>query len=334
MGTPASACRQYDNAGIEHVSDTDEDDSDDDDFDEDDTSTRQECMKLLFLLGIIAIVIVLADEVGDLLLSTQSFLRQIPLVLGLPVIVLGAGLRRLAPPIYYIAPIGTLSLLYLLRFGAYRAACIYQAVKMLDTVWFLGIRYYYASFMDALVDPNAKEAGHFVPHDILRGLRGLDREWAHRIRGFGIRGFATIVVLGCAWGTDELVTLYFLCTRCGLTISSFGLGWLGVQTALLPENIVRAFALETVAADFTNVRAIRRGLLLTPIWILLLWAVIAIATTLLVHAVHVRLLSSEFRARGLADSAPSPNSSIRREQRRVELTAQQQTELEESSNIP
>ncbi|KAJ8605332.1 hypothetical protein CTAYLR_002381 [Chrysophaeum taylorii] len=296
-------------------------------------STVRELMKCLLIAAIVGVLVVLSEEVGELLLATRSFLRRIPLAWGLPAIVAIGGIRRLTPPIYYAFPFSTLAQLYLLRWGVYATAFVFQATLLADIVWFVPIRHIYSGFMGALVDPNDKTARKYVPRDLLRALRGLDREWAHRIKPGGLRGSATMVALGTAWATDELVTYYFFCTRCALSVPAFAGPWIGILVATLPWAIVRAFAIDIVTANYTSLRKIRRWLLRVPLWLIVLWVVIDSSATIFAHYVHVNLIASAFRGDSDDEEEDSPEI-IARERRRARLRAAMREQLVETRSPP
>lgn len=308
------------------------------------TSRRRECVKYFIVIGVIVTMIVLSDEVGELLLSTRSFLSTIPLTLGIPLVILCSGFQRVLPPAHYILPLNTLSMLYLLSLlGVYPAAFIMSGVKLLDTVWFFAIRFLYSRIMSGGDEGGTSKC---IPKDLLRALGVLDEGWGEKIKVRGFRGIKNMVVLGCAWVTDELVTLYFLCTRCDLTAIYFGCGWFATQTLLLPEQILRAFTLNEVTSSFTDWTALQRGFQLTPWWILLLWTVIAVSTTIACHAFNIKLAISECEedsddedddetasrspssvATGSRRSRNGGRVELTREERRAQIVAEQRNEL-------
>uniref|UniRef100_A0A7S3JY44 Transmembrane protein n=1 Tax=Aureoumbra lagunensis TaxID=44058 RepID=A0A7S3JY44_9STRA len=333
--------------------------------DDDDSSLQRECFKLMFVTAIVVTLVLTSEEVGRLVLSTQSYLRRIPLVYGLIGIAILTCPRRVLLPVAYVVPLASISLLYLVaKVGWVRAGLMWQAIMLLDCVWFLMIRYYWSNFMAALVNPHNTYSKKFVPRDLLRALRGLDREWAHRISPQDIKSLLAVIVLGMAWGTNEQITVYFLSTRCNLSFLSFALRWTCTQILLIPETLVFTHSIELIIADFVSTSAISKVFNRTPVWLLVLWLTLAIIATIVVHTVHAKLLvdfaqdpqSQSMRDRrsssssftqganlrrqqsscSVGDVVIHPSSSINdqlpsREQRRIELRSQMRLELDENN---
>ena len=263
----------------------------DEEEEEDEVDWRKELLKLCFVAGIIAMLVVLSEEVGTFLLGTQAFLSQIPLSWGLIGITILSGPRRVVLPLYYIFPFSVVSLLYLVeKVGWVKAGLLYQCISLFDSFWFFGIRYFWSSFMKALADPTNKTSKHIIPRYLHHTLKTLDREWAHRIAPMDSEAFASIVLLAVAWATDEQITVYFICSRCDLTPAFFASSWTVSIIFRIPEYLVRARIVNIVAENFMAFKAMGRGLRDTPLWIIIIFSILALSSTLLVHAVHAQLI--------------------------------------------
>ena len=258
---------------------------------EDPPQLSRELLKVLFLGSIIVTMIIMSEEVGRLVLSAQSALSVVPLSAALVAMVAVSGPRRAMWPLYYVFPFSTLCLLYLVeKVGWVRGGLLYQCVLLSDDLWFVMIRWLWKPFMAAVTDPSNEKSRRCVPRDLLRALGTLDSEWGHRIAPMSLESYGSILVLSAAWGTDEQITLYFLCTRFDLSWAFFAFSWTSGLILRLPENLVRARAIKIIAADFASLKGWRRGLEKTPVWLIVLWACIAIVSTLIVHAVHAQLI--------------------------------------------
>ena len=55
----------------------------------------------------------------------------------------------------------------------------------------------------------------------------------------------TVALLGSAYGCDEMVTLYFLATRCDASLTFFAVAWLATQLLQLPSALVRAYTVQS-----------------------------------------------------------------------------------------
>ena len=79
----------------------------------------------------------------------------------------------------------------------------------------------------------------YTPQEL---LRILDARWKGLIAPPGVlhRRLGTVALLGAAWATDEMVTLYFLATRCALDVPFFAAAWAGVLVTTTPEVLVKA----------------------------------------------------------------------------------------------
>mmetsp|Transcript_11395 Transcript_11395/g.37447 ORF Transcript_11395/g.37447 Transcript_11395/m.37447 type:complete len:358 (-) Transcript_11395:55-1128(-) len=259
---------------------------------EEETSWQKELLKWFVIAAIIAALVVLSEEVGKLLLGTRSGLSVVPLSWGVVGIIVLSCPRRVILPLFYIFPFSTVSLLYLAdKAGWAKAGLIYSCVMAFDVVWFFGIRYYWTGFMKAVAEPADPRGRRVIPKYVHRALRTLDREWAHRIAPMDAEGFASLVLLSVAWATDEQITIYFLAARCELTWPFFASSWFTSVVLRVPETLVRARIIEIVAKNFANLNALARGLNDTPLWLLILFSALALASTLLVHAVHAQLIA-------------------------------------------
>ena len=160
--------------------------TDEDEYDSDDEpDLTHECFKLMVLVGLIVALVLLNKEVGAALLTMKNWLlKHIPLYAYFLGYVAVQGCRRLLPPLYYAMPIGLLTIFYLVaRLGWLRAGFLYQAWQMLDCVWFVGIRYVYTDKVALVLDRSreGKKIRKYLPRDVVRLLRVLDREWKRRI---------------------------------------------------------------------------------------------------------------------------------------------------------
>ena len=54
-----------------------------------------------------------------------------------------------------------------------------------------------------------------------------------------------VALLGSAYGCDEMVTLYFLATRCDASLAFFAVAWLATQLLQLPSALVRAYTVQS-----------------------------------------------------------------------------------------
>jgi hypothetical protein len=54
-----------------------------------------------------------------------------------------------------------------------------------------------------------------------------------------------VALLGSAYGCDEMVTLYFLATRCDASLAFFSVAWLATQLLQLPSALVRAYTVQS-----------------------------------------------------------------------------------------
>ena len=57
--------------------------------------------------------------------------------------------------------------------------------------------------------------------------------------------FTQVALLGSAYGGDEMVTLYFLATRCDASLAFFAVAWLATQLLQLPSALVRAYTVQS-----------------------------------------------------------------------------------------
>ena len=301
--------------------------STDDAYDSDDEpDLTHECFKLMVLVGLIVALVLLNKEVGAALLTMKNWLlKHIPLYAYFLGYVAVQGCRRLLPPLYYAMPIGLLTIFYLVaRLGWLRAGFLYQAWQMLDCVWFVGIRYVYTDKVALVLDKSreGKKIRRYLPRDVVRLLRVLDREWKRRI-STGDYSVAwrvvTVALLGSAYGCDEMVTLYFLATRCDASLAFFAVAWLATQLLQLPSALVRAYTVQSfvgaLAEDDWGIlgSAFRKA----PVALVVVWVVVAVVATVAVHSVHCKLLWEH------APSSPrSPRTA-----RRAELVAHQRRNL-------
>ena len=135
------------------------------------------------------------------------------------------------------------------------------------------------------------------------------------IVGVASTGDATALRYGC----DEMVTLYFLATRCDASLAFFAVAWLATQLLQLPSALVRAYTVQSfvgaLAEDDWGIlgSAFRKA----PVALVVVWVVVAVVATVAVHSVHCKLLW---------DNAPSSPRSPRTA-RRAELTAHQRRDL-------
>ena len=227
--------------------------STDDEYDSDDEpDLTHECFKLMVLVGLIVALVLLNKEVGAALLTMKNWLlKHIPLYAYFLGYVAVQGCRRLLPPLYYAMPIGLLTIFYLVaRLGWLRAGFLYQAWQMLDCIWFIGIRYVYTDKVALVLDKSreGKKIRKYLPRDVVRLLRVLDREWKRRISQgeYSVAWrVATVALLGSAYGCDEMVTLYFLATRCDVGLAFFTVAWLATQLLQLPSALVRAYTVQS-----------------------------------------------------------------------------------------
>ena len=54
-----------------------------------------------------------------------------------------------------------------------------------------------------------------------------------------------VALLGSAYGCDEMVTLYFLATRCDASLAFFIVAWIATQLLQLPSALVRAYTVQS-----------------------------------------------------------------------------------------
>ena len=318
---------------------------DDDDDDGDDDSLTRECSKLLLIVGFIVAIVFAGQEIGDALLTTRGFLRtHVPLYAFLPALVAVNGFRRLLPPAFYVVPVGTLSLLYLVSaLGWARGALVYQALKLADVGWFLLIRRWYSAPAAALLEGDRGARGRarrWLPRDVEKLLRILDARWAGLIAPPGVlhRRLGTVALLGAAWATDEMVTLYFLATRCALDVPFFAAAWAGVLVTTTPEVLVKARAVVGFvnAASESDWGVLARALRTTPPWLLASFAVVSGGATLVVHGVHLRLIWDEAPDDDRAVELPSRavrDDAEDREKRRAEVLAAQRRGLDDGGYL-
>ena len=226
--------------------------STDDEDSDDEPDLTHECFKLMVLVGLIVALVLLNKEVGAALLTMKNWLlKHIPLYAYFLGYVAVQGCRRLLPPLYYAMPIGLLTIFYLVaRLGWLRAGFLYQAWQMLDCVWFVGIRYVYTDKVALVLDKSreGKKIRRYLPRDVVRLLRVLDKEWKRRISQgeYSVAWrVATVALLGSAYGCDEMVTLYFLATRCDASLAFFAVAWLATQLLQLPSALVRAYTVQS-----------------------------------------------------------------------------------------
>ena len=159
--------------------------STDDEDSDDEPDLTHECFKLMVLVGLIVALVLLNKEVGAALLTMKNWLlKHIPLYAYFLGYVAVQGCRRLLPPLYYAMPIGLLTIFYLVaRLGWLRAGFLYQAWQMLDCIWFVGIRYVYKDKVALVLDKSreGQKIRRYLPRDVVRLLRVLDKEWKRRI---------------------------------------------------------------------------------------------------------------------------------------------------------
>ena len=225
----------------------------DEEYDSDDEpDLTHECFKLMVLVGLIVALVLLNKEVGAALLTMKNWLlKHIPLYAYFLGYVAVQGCRRLLPPLYYAMPIGLLTIFYLVaRLGWLRAGFLYQAWQMLDCIWFVGIRYVYTDKVALVLDKSreGQKIRRYLPRDVVRLLRVLDKEWKRRISQgeYSVAWrVATVALLGSAYGCDEMVTLYFLATRCDVGLAFFTVAWLATQLLQLPSALVRAYTVQS-----------------------------------------------------------------------------------------
>ena len=300
--------------------------TDEDSDSDDEPDLTHECFKLMVLVGLIVALVLLNKEVGAALLTMKNWLlKHIPLYAYFLGYVAVQGCRRLLPPLYYAMPIGLLTIFYLVaRLGWLRAGFLYQAWQMLDCIWFVGIRYVYTDKVALVLDRSreGKKIRRYLPRDVVRLLRVLDREWKRRI-STGDYSVAwrvvTVALLGSAYGCDEMVTLYFLATRCDVSLAFFIVAWLATQLLQLPSALVRAYTVQSfvgaLAEDDWGIlgSAFRKA----PVALVVVWVVVAVVATVAVHSVHCKLLWEH------APSSPrSPRTA-----RRAELVSRQRRDL-------
>ena len=114
----------------------------------------------------------------------------------------------------------------------------------------MGIRYVYTDKVALVLDRSreGKKIRRYLPRDVVRLLRVLDREWKRRISTghYSVAWrVATVALLGSAYGCDEMVTLYFLATRCDASLAFFTVAWLATQLLQLPSALVRAYTVQS-----------------------------------------------------------------------------------------
>ena len=275
----------------------------------------------MVLVGLIVALVLLNKEVGAALLTMKNWLlKHIPLYAYFLGYVAVQGCRRLLPPLYYAMPIGLLTIFYLVaRLGWLRAGFLYQAWQMLDCVWFVGIRYVYTDKVALVLDRSreGKKIRKYLPRDVVRLLRVLDREWKRRI-STGDYSVAwrvvTVALLGSAYGCDEMVTLYFLATRCDASLAFFR----------------RRVARDAAPAAAVGARAGLHGPVLrrrpgrgrlghpgqrlpeAPVALVVVWVVVAVVATVAVHSVHCKLISTQVLGARALEPAESPAVGRRR----------------------
>ena len=241
-----------------------------------------------------------SEKIGTALLRTRGFLRrEVPLCYFVPGFLAIQCARRLFPPFYYCCPVNALAMLYLVSvMGWLRAGLLFQVLKLADCVWFVLIKKRYAATAEALLDPSADSAAveRWLPRDVSRLLGVLDVCWRSRIAPDGGRSGAhrlgTVALLGSAWATDEMVTLYFVATRCGLGAPFFALCWAAVLVCTAPEFLVKARTIQGIvnAAAESDFSEIARALKNSPPWLIAAFALFSGTSTLVVHTVHLRLI--------------------------------------------
>ena len=317
--------------------------------DDEEEALSRECLKLLVLIGVIVAIVLLGQEIGSALLRTRGFLRtHVPLGAFLPTLFVVSGVRRLVPPLFYCVPIGTLAMLYLVSaLGWARGALVYQALKLGDVAWFFVVRRCYAAPAAVLLDggggADARRLRRWLPSDVLRLLRVLDARWKSLIAppGPAPRRVATVALLGAAWATDEMVTLYFLATRCALDAPFFAAAWASVLVATTPEALVKARAVVGLvnAASESDWGVLLRALRHTPPWLIAAFALISGGATVVVHGVHLRLIWESApdddadavelpRGRTTARDAPPSAGASDRDERKRAIVATQRRDLE------
>jgi len=271
----------------------------DDDSDDDEANLGHECAKLLVLCGLIVALVLMNKEIGAALLTMKSWLlKHIPLYAYFLAYVAVQGCRRLVPPLYYAIPIGLLTIFYLVaRLGWLRAGFVYQSWQLLDIIFFVAIKCIWIDKIALVLDRSheGKKIRKYLPRDLVKLLRVLDKEWKRRISE-GEYSFAwrvgTVALLGNAYGCDEMVTLYFLATRCDISLAFFAVAWLCVQLLALPAELVRAYTVHSfvgaLAEDDWGIlgSAFRKA----PIALVVVWVVVAVVATVAIHSVHCKLL--------------------------------------------
>lgn len=297
-----------------------------DDSDDDEANLGHECAKLLVLCGLIVALVLMNKEIGAALLTMKSWLlKHIPLYAYFLAYVAVQGCRRLVPPLYYAIPIGLLTIFYLVaRLGWLRAGFVYQSWQLLDIIFFVVIKYVWTDKVALVLDRSreGKNIRKYLPRDLVKSLRVLDKEWKRRISE-GEYSFAwrvgTVALLGNAYGCDEMVTLYFLVTRCDISLAFFAVAWLSVQLLALPAELVRAYTVQSfvgaLAEDDWGIlgSAFRKA----PIALVVVWVVVAVVATVAIHSVHCKLLWKNAPA-----SPRTPRST-----RRAELVRRQRRDL-------
>ena len=128
---------------------------------------------------------------------------------------------------------------------------------------------------------DGKKIRRYLPRDVVRLLRVLDKEWKRRSSQgeYSVAWrVATVALLGSAYGCDEMVTLYFLATRCDASLAFFTVAWLATQLLQLPSALVRAYPVQSfvgaLAEDDWGIlgSAFRKA----PVALVVVWVVVAV----------------------------------------------------------
>lgn len=97
------------------------------------TRRQKEAIKLAALGVIAGMLYVYYQYVGDAIEASRGRLKSFPLKIVIPSYLALSAVRKLVPPINYLAPVGTIFTMYLADvLGAEFGALIYQAVKSQD----------------------------------------------------------------------------------------------------------------------------------------------------------------------------------------------------------
>ena len=119
--------------------------------------SKKEMLKLLVLAVFLGLWFLYYSYMGGLLEHTRSKLASFPLSVVLPVYLAISAVRKLVPPCYYMAPMGTIFTIYMAdNQGVAMGAFIYQVVKLQDILCVLRssnttFRYltlFFSSFVD------------------------------------------------------------------------------------------------------------------------------------------------------------------------------------------